>query len=296
MKPSILYFSLAILFFSACAEQAPRSDAYPKLVNNNPYWYSGEAEVSSYELSQARYGEIHEGKAVLVYVTEPFSTEKNTKSDTPSAKDISVLKLNATKKFNTGIYPYSMMTSTFFPFENGKHSLKISSSSQEWCGHTYMEMRNKRKFEIDIHSYFEGESDKNISLDKNVLEDDIWSMIRLAPNDLPKGELTIIPSFFYLRLMHKDLKAYSCKATNRANGETSSYRLDYPELDRSLTIQYETKAPHKILGWTESYTSGFGANRKKLTTEAKRIETIKTAYWGKHSNNDRALRTKLGLD
>ena len=36
------------------------------------YWYAGKAEVSSYKLEQARYGEIREGNAVLVYVTEDF--------------------------------------------------------------------------------------------------------------------------------------------------------------------------------------------------------------------------------
>ena len=33
------------------------------------YWYAGEAEITSYELNQARYGEIHKGKAVTVFVT-----------------------------------------------------------------------------------------------------------------------------------------------------------------------------------------------------------------------------------
>ena len=101
------------------------------------YWYAGDAEITSYTLSQDRYGEIHDGQAVLVFVTEPFSPSANTKADRPDNKSVSVLKLNYTKKFNTGVYPYSMMNSTFFPIDNGQHSMKISSSSQEWCGHTY---------------------------------------------------------------------------------------------------------------------------------------------------------------
>jgi len=32
------------------------------------YWYTGEAELTSYELKQSRYGEIHEGHAVLIFV------------------------------------------------------------------------------------------------------------------------------------------------------------------------------------------------------------------------------------
>ena len=30
------------------------------------YWYSGTAEISSYKLTQARYGELREGEAVMV--------------------------------------------------------------------------------------------------------------------------------------------------------------------------------------------------------------------------------------
>ncbi|MEM1407815.1 MAG: septum formation inhibitor Maf, partial [Bacteroidota bacterium] len=46
-----------------------------KAVNSefNNYWYAGKAEITSYELKQSRYGEVHDGEAVLIFVTEPFS-------------------------------------------------------------------------------------------------------------------------------------------------------------------------------------------------------------------------------
>ncbi|MEX0361456.1 MAG: septum formation inhibitor Maf, partial [Allomuricauda sp.] len=40
------------------------------------YWYAGNAEITSYKLEQARYGELRDGTAVLIYVTEPFLPEK----------------------------------------------------------------------------------------------------------------------------------------------------------------------------------------------------------------------------
>ena len=84
------------------------------------YWYQGKAELTSYDLEQARYGEIHPGHAVLIFVTEDFSRSKHVKLDRPqSAGDdaVKVLKLNFMKKFNTGIYPYSMMSSMFTPID-----------------------------------------------------------------------------------------------------------------------------------------------------------------------------------
>ncbi|MBK6893010.1 MAG: hypothetical protein IPH00_07720 [Flavobacteriales bacterium] len=36
----------------------------------NTYWHQGKAELSHYALTQARYGELRDGNAVLVFVTE----------------------------------------------------------------------------------------------------------------------------------------------------------------------------------------------------------------------------------
>jgi len=84
------------------------------------YWYAGEAEITSYELEQARYGEIRNGHAVLIYVTEDFLPVEQVKADTRNPENISVLKLNATKKFNTGIYhiPLCKVPSTLFQQKN----------------------------------------------------------------------------------------------------------------------------------------------------------------------------------
>lgn len=41
----------------------------------NTHWYDGNAEVSSYELTQNRYGELRKGDAVLIYVTRTFQNQ-----------------------------------------------------------------------------------------------------------------------------------------------------------------------------------------------------------------------------
>jgi hypothetical protein len=40
------------------------------------YWYNHGAELSHFTLEQIRYGEIHEGDAVLVFVTEDINPQK----------------------------------------------------------------------------------------------------------------------------------------------------------------------------------------------------------------------------
>jgi len=293
MNPVILITSL---LFSCYSTDISKSYTHTEIdLAFNDYWYNNEAEISSYNLSQARYGEIHEGHAVLIYVTEQFSPSSGAKANNPTQKDPPVMKLNFTKKFNTGIYPYSMMTSIFFPISGKTHSLKISSSSQEWCGHTYMEMFNKKQFELQIASYFEGES-RTLKLKKNLLEDDLWIKIRLNPKNLPTGRHQVIPSFFSLRLMHKALKDYSCDLSLDTENDNYTYNIEYPELERSVSIIFEKEFPYRILGWEETKFSGFGENRKILTTKATLIKTIKSPYWQKHSNEDSHLRKELGLE
>ena len=77
------------------------------------HWFDGFAEISSYELTQSRYGQQRIGKAVLIFVTEDFLAKEQVKANQKSKTTIPVLKSNRTKNFLTGIYPYSIMSSSF---------------------------------------------------------------------------------------------------------------------------------------------------------------------------------------
>ena len=260
------------------------------------YWYSGKAEITSYKLNQARYGELREGSSVLIFVTEPFAAEKQVKADENRPTNIPVLKLNSTKNYLTGIYPYTIMTSSFLPVNEDSHALKVSFSAQEWCGQVYAQLNNKNNYEITSHSYFESEGDQDFSLDKTTLEDEIWNKIRINPENLPTGNLKIIPSFEFIRLSHKEFKAYAAVTSlNVKNDTISTYTISYPELERTLEIDFTTTFPHSIIGWTETSKSGFGQEAKLMTTTAVKIKTIITPYWQQNKNSDLFLRDSLGI-
>ncbi|MBU2973306.1 septum formation inhibitor Maf [Zobellia sp. B3R18] len=259
------------------------------------YWYGGEAEITSYKLEQARYGEIRDGEAVLIYVTEPFLKKKQVKADGHNPGNIPVLKLNSTKKYLTGIYPYAIMNSTFYPVHDNDHAIKVSFSAQEWCGQVYAQLNNRDKFDVMSHSYFESEADQNLQLEKTTLENELWNKIRIAPKSLPTGELEIIPSMEFIRLSHKELKAYKSTASlSDANG-ISTYKITYPELERTLEINFTTAFPHSIESWTDTFVSGFGKNAKSMTSTATKIKTLKTPYWQQNGNKHLSLRDSLGL-
>ncbi len=308
------FFGLIALtvFMASCEEKAKEPKAKEVALNMEPapaletpkralseafkkYWYAGNAEITSYELTQARYGQLREGKAVLVYVTEPFLAGKQVKADGHNADNIPVLKLNSTKNYLTGIYPYSIMGSSFYPVADNRHAVKVSTSVQEWCGHVYAQLNNRDKFEITSHSYFESEADQQLQLEKAVLENELWNKIRISPNHLPVGEVQIIPSLEYIRLRHAEIKAYKATATINTDGDMRSYTLVYPELERTLTINFTTAFPHTIESWSETGKSGFGPNAKAMTSTATKIKRIKSAYWGQNGNDDIYLRDSLGL-
>ncbi|WP_040254341.1 hypothetical protein [Psychroserpens mesophilus] len=256
------------------------------------YWYSGKAEITSYKLEQARYGELRDGTAVLIYVTEDFLPEKQVKADNYNKSNTPVLKLNATKNFNTGIYPYAIMQSTFYPVANTQHALKVTCSVQEWCGQVYSQLNNRAQFEIESHSYFESEGDQDFNLDKTILENELWTQLRIDPTSLPTGTFEMIPSFEFIRLKHIDLKAYEAKAELNKG----SYKITYPELNRTLTINFNSNFPYNITDWEETYKDGFGKTAEILTTKAIKLNSINSAYWSKNSNSDEVLRETLQLN
>lgn len=259
------------------------------------YWYAGEAEITSYKLQQARYGETRDGEAVLIYVTEPFLPKAQVKADASHSDNIPVLKLNATKNYLTGIYPYSIMTSSFYPVHDNQHAIKVAFSSQEWCGQVYAQLNNREQFDVMSHSYFESEGDQDLKLEKTILENEIWNKIRIDPANLPIGDFNVIPSLEYIRLSHKELKAYKASLTLSDADGTSTYEINYPELQRSLKINFSTHFPHAVDGWSETAASGFGANAKQMTSTATKMKTLKTPYWQQNGNKDLYLRDSLGL-
>ena len=268
------------------------------------YWYQGKAEITSYEMEQARDGEIRKGHAVLIFVTEDFSKSKQVKLDNPQ-KDpedaVKILKLNFVRKFITGIYPYSIMTSVFTPVELSSHpnTLKLSFSSQEWCGNVHTQANHKKnRYEFNSYSYFESEGDAKFELEDAILEDELWTRIRISPDRLPVGNIKIIPSLLSSRLKHFELKvenAFAEKVVIDKKRDLVSYRVNYKNLDRKIQINFINRFPYEIVEWSEEYKSGFGTNPKLLKTKGVKSKTLIIDYWNKNDIEDEDLRKVLGI-
>jgi hypothetical protein len=311
------YLMIAILVaaLTACDAQSQSGNANNLTVDRpdvevqtqdfRDYWYAGQAELSHYDLEQIRYGQVRDGSAIMIFVTEDFLNEKQVKLESPAnGRDHeTILKLNFLKEFNTGIYTYNVMTSTFTPININQtpHSLKVSSSSQEWCGTTWSQLNLRgSKYEVTGHSYFEDEADYEATLNAAWLEDEIWTQLRLSPELLPEGEIDIIPASFGVRRSHSGwavekatVKKEKWTGDGMPGENLMAYSIEYKNRDRNLTIVYENESPYRIAGWIQTQETEDG---KKLEAKSVRTNIIKEPYWQQNSNADEQLRERLGLD
>lgn len=298
MEISRLILAAAIsLLLAACGsnQNEPRSAPVYQSQEFHEYWHAGKAEINSYRLDQSRYGESRKGNAVLIFVTEDFSRNHQVKLDDPTSnKKVNVLKLNFTKNFITGIYPYSLMLSVFTPTNRqaASSSLKATMSSQEWCGQVYTQLNLRgTRYVVKSHSYFEQEADEHWSTRHALLEDELWNYIRLDHGNLPQGEIEVIPGLFYSRLSHVNLKIQNAIGRKTETDSSFVYTLDYPKQERSIAIQYLKVFPHKILGWEEVWKE----RGKTMRTTATLDKTLYTDYWTKNKNEFSHLRDSLNL-
>ncbi|MBM9502427.1 septum formation inhibitor Maf [Leptospira sp. 201903071] len=293
-----LFILLGFLFFCKQASSPNLfTESDPKERFRN-YWEAGKAEIDSYELSQVRYGENHTGKAILVFVTEDFSKSKQVKLDQPEKNEedrVKILKLNFVKNFVTGIYAYSMTLSVFTPLDGESYprSFKETMSSQEWCGNVFTQINfEKDRYRVESYSYFEREGDRKFFIKEEWLEDELWTRMRINPDQIPLGDLTLIPGLFHSRLNHKELKPLRAAISKQKQDDSTVFTIRYSGEERTLKIRIESGFPHKILAWEETFRD---FNGHLMTTFATLESSILSDYWNRNRNESRNLRKELKL-
>ncbi len=272
------------------------------------HWGDGKAELSGYSLVTPRYGAPREGRAVLIFVTEDFSDSARVKADPgthPKSDVYPVLKLNAVRKFQTGIYDYSILSSTFARTEFAKDEpwpvVKVSFSSQEWCGHVYSQwLRRGTGLAGTLHSYFDGEADAHPTLpvpSRAVLEEAVPILIRgLRGEWLQPGEsrtVQLLPSLMRSRLRHQPpawVEATVRRSAGRAKVSTVLGALDADiwtveeKGGDTTTWVVEAAAPRRILSWRTS------AGESATLTGSARLP-----YWQLHDPGNESYLKQLGL-
>lgn len=286
------------------------------------HWFDGRAELSTYDLVYPRYGERRRGTASMVFVTEDLSPTTYVKPEIDPSAGVGALKLNLMMDFPTGIYDYHTMTSAFVAtaargWVRPGDALKVSYSSQEWCGHVFAQTRFAADHVHDeLHSYFDGEGDVDRSLprpDDALAEDLLWLWARgLAGPALEPGESLTIPlwrSLDWARMHHTPGGFDEGLLTRRAEtGEItvpagtftvqrrtvevtrSETGRSYPPTPRGAavttrwTFQVEVEAPHRLIRFSRD---------DGLSGEL--VASTRDPYWSHNAEADEHRLESIGL-
>ncbi|MFT4857540.1 MAG: hypothetical protein ACI9UV_000043 [Algoriphagus sp.] len=288
-----LQFCFLLIILVSCDPDSRKGVDEEKFAS---HWYQGKAEINVFDLKQMRYGESRQGKAVMIFVTEDFSKRRQVKLDDPSgagADAQKVLKLNMTREFVTGVYPYHTMLSVFTPVYEELKSPKLVVSVTEWCGQSFIQLNWKNNaYQAQIFSYFEAEGDQSLQV-KAQPEDELFNLIRLNPDLIRTGERQLIPSLIYQRFSHIPLQGEDAVISKRKFGSAQAeVEVFYPDLGRTLIIRYLNSFPFEIISWEETQLKEDGA---KEITSAVRSKVSMLDYWNKNTKADEGLRENLGF-
>jgi len=290
----------------ACAAPGPAEEVSLSTLPERfwEHWGDGRAEIDAYALVTPRYGELRQGRAVLVFVTEDFTDAQRVKSDGGHEDEYPVLKLNEMRDFQTGIYDYSVMTSSFVRIDGrGTPGLpvKVAMSMQEWCGQVWEQVLPRGDaLAFTGHSYFDGEADQQRSLAiprGGVLLDAMPIYVRgvtgalVAPG--ATAEVPVLPTLMSGRFAHEAI-AWTTATVRRARETTA---IDVPAGTFEVfdvtsdvkggavtTWRIESTWPHRIVAWSTSE----GEHAELLGSE-------RLTYWELNSQGNETKLTELGL-
>lgn len=296
--------ALGLTVFSATVPaQAPFDSAFWK------QWGDGQAELSGYDLTFPRYGHPRRGVATTIFVTEMFSNSSRVKADPgqhPASDEFPAMKLNLVEGFQTGIYNYNVMTSSFIALApvNGRPAgapVKISFSSQEWCGQTYQQLLfDSRSIRATSHSYFDGEADQQNELSypaEGLSEDQLllWARGQTEPRLAPGEQRTVplLTSLETARLEHVPVvwtRATLSRSAIRKQMTVPAGNFNVEEWSASVpgglrrTIYVESAPPRRIVRWEAS-----NGERADL------LGSGRMKYWQMNGPGLESALKKLGL-
>ncbi len=300
----LLWLTLALALAGSAAAEPDRF---------GDWWHDGKAELNGYRYRVQRYGHVRSGRAVAIFVTEPFSRTRHVKLDDPGRTPgdaVEVLKLNLMRDFQTGIYDYHTMLSVFADAA-GFTPLKVAFTSSEWCGQVNEEVHAGPRGRSLLHrvaSYFEGESTQQpLPMPAGgVQEDELFIALRgLRGEFLRAGGSRVVPflaSAFHRRLAHAPAVWQRATITRSAapavvevpagRFECDAYEIR-PTDGRVGRIEIERAWPHRLVRW--SWRPAPGASGLGGTDEAELTGSTRLDYWRTHDPGDERLLTQLGL-
>lgn len=260
-----------------------KSNRFSELLDSeflkNSYWYQGLAEINHYQASVVKYGILRPAEEVVhILVTEKHDPILLVKADDwkrPGLVD--VLKFNYLTTIPTGIYTYREMISAFFANPE-MNLIKLTFSSQEWCGQSFKELLNvgKRKG-LWFNTYWDGQGRGKYEAnfpEYLVLYDVLPVQLRaLKFSENLKGHFEMLPTQISSKVSQPiwekaEFEITALQPLRVPAGEFTAYRVQIRHSGGEDRLWFEKDFPHRMLKW-ETY-----AGNSYLLKKSQRL-----AYW-----------------
>jgi hypothetical protein len=253
---------------------------------SDPLWDDGQAEVASYRAVERRYGELREGTATLIVVSERFDADALVKDDGPvrARHTLGVMKLNHSLTIPTGVYTYQQMASAFLARGDAR-AVKLTVGSQEWCGvtHKRLVVRNGR---ATLHgsSYFGGEAERAFDVpldDRTVFYDALPLWLRTLDLSRPGArQVRLVSQQLTNRVRAPEVAPARITVGRAASLEVPAGRFEAVPVTvvhhagRDV-YHLDARAPHALVRWDRS-----DGGRYTL------LEVRRARYWELHDVGD----------
>ena len=161
--------AMVILCFAIARTAAAQDGSPPDASSTAPFsrlplWDDGFSEMSYYDATESLYGIDRDYTRVHLMNRQWMGGDSGVKADPEAVDAVPVFKFVIAEEIPTENYNYRYLT-TAFVRRNDLSPFKISCSSQEWCGHTFKQLRwNETSLTVQSFSYFGGEGDRTWEL------------------------------------------------------------------------------------------------------------------------------------
>lgn len=165
---------------------APTPAQEPASLSALPVWDDGLSEMCYYDAIDTIYGEKREYTRVQMLNRQWMNEVTGVKTGADDPHAVAVFKFNVAEEIPTENYNYRFLTTTFLRRPD-LSPFKLATSSQEWCGATYKELRWKADgLHYKSFSYFGDEGDTEWQLPTEVVPAD--ALFLIARDVVARGE------------------------------------------------------------------------------------------------------------
>ena len=250
-----------------------------------PLWNDGNAEVTRYEARDLRYGVPRTSRAALIVVAEDLRRDRFVKPDRPGeAATVRVLKLNHVRSIPTGVYTYQQMLSAFLGADR-LDALKLTVTSHEWCGNTFVEWRRDRPT-LEIRTYFEDPADADVAFaPADAL---FYDSLPLALRGLDfertrEASVRVVDTLFSAHPAPPAIADGRLSVERRPGSPSPGWRVTLVRGERRDVFEFDAAFPHGLARWERS---DGGALR--------RVDSRRFRYWEKNAPGDERFFSEPG--